>query len=230
MNVIHFAPSHSDSRRITISLHGFPAIRSKQNLEIAKRISERTGRRVDALLYSGLGRAPGVFSYSQCFQETRDYVMGLFERGEADNIDLVGHSWGGYQALRLAAELGSRVRKLVLISPLLHFRQSEKVIERYKQYMAEHPEITTLEPSDLHRDYLHVAGEASPESLISRLSEAIEVLILQAMSDEVTPAATAEKMLALFPRHPLYELVDNDHSFLRDRPQVSDRIAAFLDS
>lgn len=210
-----------------VFLHGFPSIRSKQNREIAAAVNAELGWPTDLLLYSGLGCAPGEFTFSGCVDEVGDYFAKLLRERDR-KIDLIGHSWGGFVSLLMASRYPERVRRLVLMSPLLWFASEAEVYGGFTELTKEHADLNLGNTSDLVRDFCLIGEKYPTASLIKGLSPATEVLFLQAKVDPLTPAEIAIKMKDLFPRPPIFELVDNDHSFLSDRPQLSQRIAKFL--
>lgn len=78
-------------------------------------------RRVVALDLNGFGfteRPKEASAYSLDGQV--DLVRGTMDHLGIREADVVGHSYGGYLAMRLAAEHPRRVRRLVLVSPALN--------------------------------------------------------------------------------------------------------------
>lgn len=213
---------------VTVFLHGFPAVRSKQNREIAEIVARETGRPVELLLYSGLGFAAGVFSFRKTLHEVGEYFDGLFASGRAEKVDLVGHSWGGFLALVLASRNPARVRRVVLMSPLLKFAGESDAARGFDGVARDNPVLRLGNTSELAADFAEVGKSHPTEELIRRLPASVEVLFLQAKEDELTPLAYAEAARAFFAKKPHFEIADNNHSFLRDRPALAKKIAAFL--
>lgn len=227
MEVVHYQGTGSANGRLIVFLHGFPSVRSKQNREIAAAVSKETGRPTELLLYSGLGHASGKFTFSGCLAEVSGYFENLFN-GPVKHVDLVGHSWGGYLALTMASRYPDRVRKLVLMSPLLWFASEERVVGGFAESREENPQIDFGDLDSLARDFCRIGRAHPSETLIAGVSPATEVLFLQARIDPITPADIAITKKGLFQHPPVFELTNNDHSFLSDRPELSSRIARFL--
>lgn len=226
MEILKYGPL--EGNLVNVMLHGFPGIHSKQNREIAEVIADRTGNRTEVFLYSGLGVAPGVFSFRKCISDVEARVAEILEESSSTKISLIGHSWGGYLALRLASIYASRLEKLVLMSPLLEFPNEEVARHGLKAYKHEYPQLNFGDLDALADELSNIANENTPFDLIATIPEEIDVLFLQAKNDEITPDANAIKALEYFKRPPIFEFVETDHSFVGDRPRIARRIAEFL--
>ena len=215
---------------LTVSLHGFPAVRSKQNVEIAERLAEQLQSRVEVLFYSGLGIAPGIFRFQDCLREVTAHFRELVQKHPDRSLDIVGHSWGGFLALAMAQvePVAARLRKMVLISPLLRFAPLASATVGIYEYVRTNPELHFGEVSELAADYVAVSERSPAAGMIQNLPSKLDLLFLQSRPDEVTPAAVAQEHLPLFPCSTEFELVENDHGFMTDRRGVADRIALFL--
>lgn len=210
-----------------ISLHGFPGVRSRQNVEIAERVSVRTGRTAHVLLYSGLGRAEGHFTFEGCVGEVRAFFSGLFSSPRR-KADLIGHSFGGYLSLLMANEFPDRIRRIVLMSPLLKFFPEDVCHPFFADVHRNHPHLSLDAPEALSRDFLDIGTKFPPGDLVRSLPESIEILFLQAREDLITPVSIAEEMIPLFKRRPDFQVVEQDHSFLLNREELSLKIGTFL--
>lgn len=226
MKVVSFGPARSSV--VNISLHGLPGVYSRQNLEIAEKIVEVSGDRTEAFLYSGLGVAPGVFSFKSCLREVEARMAEIVAEDKDISIRLIGHSWGGYLALRMAAIYRDRVEKLVLMSPLLELPNEERALEGLKGYKNDHPELNFADIDLMLGELASLKTENSSYDLIDDLPETIDVLFLQAKNDPVTLDQNALKALEIFKRPPIFEFVATDHSFVEDRPRLAQRIAEFI--
>lgn len=213
---------------LTLVLHGFPGIRSKQNREIAETIASRTAAPVRLVLYAGLGHAPGVFSFQTCVEQVRSYFADLIQESATRPVNLVGHSWGGFLSLVLAREFPEHVRRVALMSPLLQFFDETTMAGALQEYQKQYSFLRLEEPSSLAREFVQVGKALAPENLIRALSDSIEILFLQASDDPITPPSVAESHLPFFVRQPDYRVVTNDHSFLSRRVEVATDIASFL--
>jgi len=227
MEIIHFAGQGDADKRLIVFLHGFPSTRSKQNREIATGVVASTARPAELLLYSGLGFAPGQFTFSGCLQEVGEYFARVFS-GPIKNIDIVGHSWGGFLTLLMASRHGDRVRKIVLLSPLLFFANEELAFSGFSQIQKENPQLSLGDIRGLVKDFCDVGRQHEIDQLLAALSPHTETLFLQAGVDHLTPPEIALGKRGLFPRVPSFELVENDHSFLSDRSELAKRIGRFL--
>ncbi len=227
MEIVHYQGQGDNEKRLIVFLHGFPSTRSKQNREIAEGVVASTGRPADLLLYSGLGCATGQFTFSGCLNDVGDYFERIFS-GSVKHIDLVGHSWGGFLSLLMASRYGDRVRKMVLLSPLLHFADEERVFYGFSEIQKENLQLALGDMRALVRDFCDIGKRHVTDQLLAQLSPHTETLFLQAQVDQLTPAEIAIQKKALFPRPPSFELVANDHSFLSDRPELAQRIGRFL--
>jgi pimeloyl-ACP methyl ester carboxylesterase len=215
-----------------IFLHGFPALRSKQNRELADRISVLSNRKCFVLLYAGLSLADGQFSFSSCRDEVCQWFDNYLKERRAAGllavVDIVGHSWGGYLALLLISRYPVAVRRLVLMSPLLNFAADEISRKSFEVTVGTRDGLNLPAADDLSRDFEEVGKKDPPERLLGLVPQSLEVLFLQAANDTTTPAAIATQLIDLFKRRPRFEILNQDHSFLLDRPELSEKIADFL--
>jgi esterase/lipase len=211
----------------TLFLHGFPSIRSRQNRDIAEATARETGGRADVLLYDGLGFSPGVFSFERCLSDVRAFVKNMVESG-VEKFDLVGHSWGGFLSLVLASEFRKHVRRMVLMSPLLSFTTAEHARPWFEETFEDNPHIRLGNIGQLATEFERLGKKYPLQNLLSKFPETVDALFLQAENDDVTPSSIAKSSLAFFSKTPLFELADTDHSFLINRPAMTDRIARFI--
>ncbi|MBL7856337.1 MAG: alpha/beta hydrolase [Cyclobacteriaceae bacterium] len=56
--------------------------------------------------------------------ETINFLSARFKQ---ETIYVMGHSWGGYLALRVAAKIPDKIRGLIAISPMVHQVESERL-------------------------------------------------------------------------------------------------------
>ena len=219
-----------------IFLHGFPALRSKQNREFAEIVSHETGLYSVLPLYRGLGFSPGQFSFTSCLTELfnwyRNFLDARRTRGLHLNTIFIGHSFGGFISLLLATRDLAPVNKMILLSPLLEFTVPENLNERsFREAQDKNPNLNLLEPTSLARDFQDVGRRWSVPELLSGLcllQPDVPILFLQARDDKVTPTSTALAMKDQFPAQLKFELVDQDHSFLINRPAIAARIIRFI--
>lgn len=215
-----------------VFLHGYPGVRSKQNRDVAEVLAERFRREAHVLLYSGLTQAPGEFSFRNCMDDVRSYLDSILTH-EANPIDLVGHSWGGFLALNVISEYRKFIRRVALMSPLLQFPPPSPTIDdrlrRYFEEMAKENSALRLgNTEDRLKEFIEV-GQAHPtDELIAKIPEEIPVLFLQAEKDDVTPTSVARAKQNLFKGPIQFELVATDHSFLTGRDDLARRLVEFF--
>lgn len=208
-----------------VSLHGFPSIRSKQNRELAENLAKLTQQRVRVVLYPGVS-CEGIFS----FKKTLEALINEFSiLTENSRVGLLGHSWGGFCSIVLASIYSTQISKMVLMSPLLKFsKESNQLRDFFLQAINSSSSIRTLPVDQLAKEFIEIAQEFPAENVIASISPEIDIVLLQARRDEITPTAIAEEMKNHFKGKFQYELVDQDHSFLIDRPKLSDKLAQYF--
>lgn len=212
-------------------LHGFPSIRSRQNREIADVIARRTCRPAEVLLYEGLSAPGGPFRFSQCLNAVMNEFTAVASepQNSGSRFDLVGHSWGGYVAIRLATGPKARhIRRMVFMSPLLGFPDEVMVYRELVEFTKEQPGINLGDLQELAKDFVELRNQGDPMDLVSQIPSEIEILFLQAKNDTTTPASKALQALAKFKGDVTFEEIETDHSFVKDRPLICERIAEFL--
>lgn len=206
-------------------LHGFPGVRSKQNRDIAEKVAEILGRRAIVLLYEGLGQAPGEFSFERCLRDVENEFTSIAGAGA---IDLVGHSWGGFQAIRLSGVHPSKVRRLVLMSPLLRFFEQGVCESSFADTARENPTLNLGDVRERAREFVAI-GTAHPyRELVAKIPPHVPTTILQAADDPITPGRVSKEASELVRGPMTYEIRETDHSFLLDRIGTAERIAAAL--
>ena len=209
----------------TLFLHGFPGVRSKQNQDLAEKAA-KLGRRCFVPLYEGLGQSDGEFSFLKCREQVRVFAADLLSQYE--KIDLVGHSWGGYLALGIAADAKEKVSRLVLMSPLLHFFTLDLAQQAFRLTAEGNPTLNLGSTDDLAREFHTLGTKDRAEESARDISIDTSVSIFQAATDDTTPASYAQNLVNLFRRRPPYEEVATDHSFLVDRSLALDRVLTAL--
>lgn len=209
-----------------ISLHGFPSIRSKQNREIAKGIADELGCRVRVVLYPGLSTS-GIFSFKKTIKALVEEFPALTE---GKPVGVLGHSFGGFCAILLTANFPKLINQLVLLSPLLRFNSSVSDVTGFFTAILSDSssEVQTLTPSQLAGEFNELSKEYAVEQLIASFEPHLKVKFMQARNDGVTPTAIAKEFRKSFKSDFDFELVDQDHSFLIERPALAKKIAEFF--
>jgi pimeloyl-ACP methyl ester carboxylesterase len=223
MKVLEFGTENTGPA--TLFLHGFPGVRSKQNKDLAEKAS-RLGRRCFVPLYAGLGQAEGEFSFLKCRDQVRSFAKELLQAH--GTLDLVGHSWGGYLALGIAAEEQEKIDRLVLMSPLLYFFTLDLAQQAFRMTAEGNQALHLGVTDDLAREFHTLGNKDRAEDLARAVSAETKVSIFQAASDDTTPASYAESLVNRFKKRPSYEAVVTDHSFLVNRERALDRVLTAL--
>lgn len=215
-----------------IFLHGLPGIKSKQNQDLAFHIHRETNKNILLPFGEGLGIKPGTFLFSKELQAKTDLVKSL---DKAEDITIVGHSWGGYQALYLAAQAAQsaraeqttqaskpakppKIKRLILMSPLMGLLPRPQFNTVLDTLHKDHPEVNFAERKKLLDDRDQVDAEHPIEKLIKAIPATISVHFIQAKDDPVTPPQRAQSFLPLFNKKASYEELACDHNFLVNRP------------
>lgn len=211
--------------RATLFLHGFPGVRSKQNKDLAERAAAK-GRRSFVPLYAGLGQADGEFSFSKCKAQVEMFAQELITRN--GSIDIVGHSWGGYMALDLAAKYQAKIQQLVLMSPLIYFYTLDLAKQAMKLTADGNAALKLGVTDELAKDFYTLGNRGRAENFAKEISPETSVTIFQASNDDTTPVSYAESLVNMFKTRPHYEQVVTDHSFLVNREAALTKILAVL--
>ena len=102
----------SGSGRPLLVLHGGPAVNDYSDLFAA----ELAGW--DALRYTQRGVAPSVTEGPFTIEQHVADALAVLDQHGLDAATVLGHSWGGYLAMQLAAQAPGRVNALVLADTL----------------------------------------------------------------------------------------------------------------
>lgn len=227
MKFLEFKGEGVAVKPITVFLHGFPGVRSKQNRDIAESVAKTTGRLCYVPLYPGLGFSEGEFSFRACQKIVAEFVAEMLKRH--GQIDLVGHSWGGYQSLALAAAHGQKIGHVVLMSPLLHFFDARVAGDSFAETASNNPQLQLGNTEELAKEFVGVGTSTLATDLAKQIDPLTKVTILQAKTDDVTPASHAEALLSRFNELPIYKVIDTDHSFVLNREFATEEIIRALE-
>lgn len=102
----------SGSGRPLLVLHGGPAVNDYSDWFAA----ELAGW--DALRYTQRGVAPSVTEGPFTIEQHVSDALAVLDQHDVTAATVLGHSWGGYLAMQLAARAPGRVNALVLADPL----------------------------------------------------------------------------------------------------------------
>jgi pimeloyl-ACP methyl ester carboxylesterase len=232
MLTVEYGDSQGPTQPLLVFLHGFPGLRSKQNRDLAEQAANGVSGKSFVALYSGLGQAPGQFSFSGCLLDVRGFFHDLMTKWPDRQFTLVGHSWGGLMALILASEFPSRIHSLVLLSPLLDFKgENGQGIgrEEFIEMGREHPEISFGGADFLSADFDNLGKQIDIPAVIEKIPAQTQILFLQAKNDKITPESVAKQLLPHFRATVSYREIEVDHSFLGEgRSEVSRFICAHV--
>lgn len=137
------------------------------------------GRNIDALAehfrvivpdLPGYGRSSKTLDQRDPFGSLADAVRGLLDALGIDTADLIGNSYGGACALRLALDTPHRVRKLVLMGPggigTTRAAPTPGLNALLNYYSGDGPSRDRL--ADFIRTYLVYDGSAVPDEIIDQ--------------------------------------------------------------
>lgn len=202
-----------------IMFHGLPGIKSKQNQDLAAHINAQTQRAVLLPFGEGLGINPGMFTFTKELQH-KGKLIESFGLQAHPHLTLIGHSWGGLQALLLAAQQEKKtqgpIKQVILMSPLMGTMPRTEMDQILTTLAADHPEVNFAPRPELLDDsenYSYTFMEAT----IPKIPADIHITYLQAADDPITPAKRAKGLLPLFKTRPDYTELDCDHQFLVNR-------------
>jgi pimeloyl-ACP methyl ester carboxylesterase len=183
------------------------------------------------------------------------YYDDLFDRLGLEQLDLIGHSFGGMVAAEIAAAFRHRVRRLVLIDPLGLWRDDAPVedyllVPRQKQIAlvlgdAGDPEVQAKlampnDPQERLREQLrritslasvsHFLWPIPERGLAKRLGRIrADTLILWGAEDRLVPAIYAQDFASQIARSDVEIVPGAGHSpQIQQRQVLAGRIEAFL--
>lgn len=222
-----------------IMLHGFPG--NEKNLDLAQAI-RRSGWNVLFFHYRGAWGSDGVFSFSNAINDVasalaflRDPASETF-RGDADRIALIGHSMGGFMALKggandsavqciaglAASNLGDRA-SLALSSP--------EALEGFKQY-ANQMRMLNGFSGDSALAELAAAGEAFDLQLAAANLAGKSVFLIGAERDQAVDISVHESLVNAYSNADDIDLtqlrLDADHAFSWHRIRLARELTDWL--
>lgn len=207
-----------------VILHGWG-----QNLSALRPLGELLGkyRQVHLLDLPGFGASPkpkedwDTLQYAQC-------VLRYMDENKLDKADLLGHSFGGHIALRLAAHYPDRVKSLVLIdssglkrppsTQRIMIRNLGQVLKVLDKIIGTSLFKNCFAPRFASRDYKN-AGEMknilvkSVNHDVTQEAQQIKnpCLILWGDKDQETPVELAERLHELIANSKIVVLPGKDH-------------------
>lgn len=211
------SPKSSDA---FLFLHGFPADKGVKNQDIAYAIYASLKDDVYLIHYTGLGDAPGAFSFSNAVCESID--LGIQLSSIYRRVHLVGHSWGGLVAMNVAEAIGSGVGKVLLLSPLSVLPGEDVARKIIASVLEEYPALFGLKSmEEIISDLDSVGRLFDPKKIASSVSRKCEwIAIWQAKHDEELSVELARDFVRYFDRMPKYREIEQDHRFSVDREDL----------
>ncbi|HEX4047451.1 MAG TPA: alpha/beta fold hydrolase [Elusimicrobiota bacterium] len=205
-------------------LHGFPGL--LKNEDMAAEFCRR-GMTVLAPSYGGCWGSPGCFSIRGAFEDARAALrlLSRYPRVDAGRIGILGYSFGGWAALRLAAE--QRVAAAAVLAPAVphgNFAADARYLRRHAKAVR----LGSLE--EVWSEYAAVCAEDRPGVYVGAISPA-PLLIVQGLRDRLVAPEGAAGLWALAGRpRKLIVFPEEDHEFQNDRRAVVSAVCGWLES
>ena len=207
-------------------LHGFPGRRTKQNEDLAKSLHDQLGVTSIILYYPGREVAPDEFGFAKTLEGVRGYFKAEFAK--YSGISLIGHSFGGYLGLRVADEFSDKIKRLILLSPLISFENANLPPSAIIQVNKDYSDMKFADIDNAHFDFRDLGRSIQLKNLIENLPSSIDVSIIQAGKDQITLPEYVQEARAWFKVPPKYIELDLDHSFIEDRDLLIKTVTRLL--
>jgi uncharacterized protein len=219
-----YVPSGAATDAAVLMLHGFPGV--QKNEDVAAEFCRR-GLTVFMPFYGGCWGSMGRFTLRGSMDDAWAALRLLCRyRGiDAGRIGLLGYSFGGWVALRMASE--TAVGAVAALAPAVPYGDGASEAH----YLRRNARVVNIgSPADLWGEYAAEVRKDHPEVYLPRISPT-PVLIVQGLKDRlVRPDSSARlwalaaqpKKLAAFPHE--------DHEFQDNRAAVISEICGFLES
>ena len=205
-------------------LHGFPGL--LKNEDIAAELCRR-GVTAFMPFYGGCWGSPGRFSVRGAFDDARAglRLLSRYRRVDAGRIGLMGYSFGGWVALRLASE--TPVAAVAALAPAVP-NGNLAAEARYLRRNAKAVNIPSL--GDVWKEYAAEAGKDRPDVYLPLIAPA-PLLVVQGLKDRPVPAEATAKLWALAAQpKQLVAFPDEEHEFQNDRTAVTSEVCGWLES
>ncbi len=242
MNAIVYVADGVGPHPTAVLLHGFPG--NERNLDVAQAV-RRSGWNVIFFHYRGAWGSEGAFSFTQVLEDviavvgwTQDPEVAGPLRIDPDRIALIGHSMGGFAALRTGGGL-------VAVDCVVSIAGANLASRGYAA--EEDPAIARAIAAQLQAWSAPLSG-TSGEALTRELAEAgtdfdlltqipvlapKPLLLIAGSRDDTTPPAEHHAPLvaaltAADAPHLHHTILDADHAFSQRRVALSRAVAEFL--
>ncbi len=203
--------SASSTNQAYIFFHGFPG--NVKNEDVAEIFSDQFKADTYLLHYRGLGKLDGSFSFTSAIEEALQLTRRVTEKYKT--VHLFGHSFGGLVAIIAANEVGSKLGKLVLASPLTALPDNSTLAEIVKPFLSAPPSLfgvqgleAILADLDAVRNQYKLSGIAGSLNL-----KPGQLVVIQASNDAEVPAEQTRQFLEFFSTPPKYRELNQTHAF-----------------
>ncbi|HET6872876.1 MAG TPA: alpha/beta fold hydrolase [Sporolactobacillaceae bacterium] len=225
-----------------VLLHGFPGV--MMNLDIASELQFR-GWNVLVINYRGSWGSQGDFSFSHALEDvkaTLTYIkqseVAAQNRIDLSRLAVVGHSFGGFLALKTAAD-DPTIKNVASLSGVN--------LSLYVQLIKQSPEFEALLRANLQASCYFLTG-CSADRLVQdvedhhlewntfQFASALadrHLLITAAVHDEELPKALFNDPLIqsfkdVHAPHLTYHIIDTDHNYVSKRKELADTLHSWL--
>jgi pimeloyl-ACP methyl ester carboxylesterase len=208
----------ANPRGVYVLLHGFPAWVSK-NYDIGEQLA-LLGYKVYIPHHRGLGQSKGTFRFDGCIQDTRSFITLVKTKHPDLPLSLVGHSWGGYLALRHLNFISSR---LILLAPLAQFptepERQQALISNL--YQVNHDDLSEYTLETLASEFRSLKHNLDL-SILRDPARAPQTLLLYGTNDETIPADLMSDFASSVASSTFETVVsDDDHRLSKRRPVLN---------
>lgn len=239
VHVERLANSETLTEAAVILFHGFPgepprgkehlySHLPKRSIDVREAILAATGSDVYFPRYEGLGDSRGRFGFVRSVVRSAELAQELARRHKT--IHLVGHSWGGLVAFSAYRTLGAAAGKLVLSAALVDLEGEARIRALFEPLLKEYPYIMGDDAGARERavaDLLAVHRDYNPATLAAPgRPDGAKILILHGTRDETVSLEPARRLHEKLGSR--WAVLDDDHSYARDRAAMRRTIAGFL--
>lgn len=214
-------------RGVFVLFHGFPAWVTK-NYDVGELLA-LLGYKVYIPHHEGLGQSKGEFQFLKNIEKTSELLRLIQQDHPSLPLSVVGHSWGGYLALRHIEAISGQ---LILLAPLARFPKDERRSALINGlYTKNKTDLPTYDLTRLENEFL-LLEEQLELSLKKNLAATPRCLLLYGNQDEVIPPDLIKDFGAMMTQHHGSEhfstvVVTDDHRLSKRRP-VLETIRAWV--
>lgn len=238
-----YLPAGPGPHPVAVLLHGFPGHDANQDLAQGLR---RVGYAVVVFHYRGSWGVGGSWSWSSCLEDARAVVGTIlagddpaFARLDPGRVALLGHSFGGFVALQVAAA-EPRVRAVASFAAFDFGVALQEIRDEPDARGALHDawagQLAPLRgtSADALIEEMEAAGDAWSLRRLAPAVAHVPVLLVGTGRDTVAPARTHHTPLArafAATGAPRFEhlVLDTDHALADHRLRLAREVAGFLD-